>query len=59
MICAADLRTRQEEIQKDRIYDFIAGLDEVFDSIRSDLLRKISIPSIEECFNTIQREAQR
>jgi hypothetical protein len=59
MICAANLRTRQEEIQKDRIYDFLAGLDEVFDSIRSDLLRKKSVPSIEECFNTIRREAQR
>ncbi|XP_073265279.1 uncharacterized protein [Populus alba] len=59
MICAADLRTRQEEIQKDRIYDFLTGLDEVFDSIRSDLLRKKSVPSIEECFNTIRREAQR
>eukprot|EP00258_Populus_trichocarpa_P032842 XP_024448861.1 cysteine-rich receptor-like protein kinase 8 [Populus trichocarpa] len=33
MICDADLRTRQEEIQKDRIYDFLAGLDEVFDSL--------------------------
>ena len=38
MICDADLRTRQEEIQKDRIYDFLVGLDEVFDSVRSDLL---------------------
>jgi hypothetical protein len=37
-VCAADLRTRQEEIQKDWIYDFLAGLDEVFDSVRSDLL---------------------
>ncbi|KAL9401218.1 hypothetical protein Peur_005067 [Populus x canadensis] len=59
MICAADLRTRQEEIQKDRIYDFLAGLDEVFDSIRSDLLYKKSVPRIEKCFNTIRREAQR
>ncbi|KAB5516527.1 hypothetical protein DKX38_027175 [Salix brachista] len=59
MTCAADLRTRQEEIQKDRIYDFLAGLDDVFDPIRSDLLRTKSVPSIEECFNTIRREAQR
>jgi len=47
LICAADLRTRQEEIQKDWIYDFLAGLDEVFDSVRSDLLWKKSVPSIE------------
>jgi hypothetical protein len=59
MICAANLRTRQEEIQKDRIYDFLACLDEVFDSIHSDLLCKKYVPSIEECFNTIRREAQR
>jgi len=59
MMCSADLRTRQEEIKKDRIYDFLAGLDEVFDSVRNDLLRIKSIPSIEECFNTVRREAQR
>jgi hypothetical protein len=58
-MCSADLRTRQEEIKKDRIYDFLAGLDEVFDSVRNDLLRIKSIPSIEECFNTVRREAQR
>ena len=59
MICAADLRTSQEKIQKDQIYDFFAGLDEVFDLVRSYLLRKKYVPSIEECFNTIQQEAQR
>jgi len=58
-MCTADLRTRQEEIQKDRIYDFLAGLDEVFDLVRSDLLRTKSVPGIEECFNIVRREAQR
>ncbi|KAB5525212.1 hypothetical protein DKX38_022961 [Salix brachista] len=37
----------------------LIGLDDVFDPIRSDLLRTKSVPSIEECFNTIRREAQR
>ena len=59
MMCTADLRTRQEEIQKDRIYDFLAGLDEVFDPVRSDLLRMKSVPGIEECFTIVRREAQR
>jgi len=56
MMCTTDLRTRQEEIQKDRIYDFLAGLDEVFDPVRSDLLRMKSVPGIEECFNTVRQE---
>jgi len=34
------------------------GLDEVFDLVRSDLLRMKSVPRIEECFNTVRREAQ-
>ena len=53
MICAADLKTRREEIQKDRTYDFLAGLDEAFDPVRSDLLQLKPIPGIEECFNIV------
>ncbi|KAB5564435.1 hypothetical protein DKX38_004489 [Salix brachista] len=59
MICAADLKTRREEIQKDRTYDFLAGLDEGFDPVRGDLLRMKPIPGIEQCFNIVRREAQR
>ena len=57
MVCTKDLRVRQEEIQKDQIYDFLAGLDEIFDSIRSDILRMNPIPGIEECFNMVRKEA--
>ncbi|EEF50961.1 conserved hypothetical protein [Ricinus communis] len=59
MVCSTDLHVRQEEIQKDRIYNFLAALDQIFDSIRNDLLRMKPIPGIKECFNMVQREAQR
>ncbi|KAM1703262.1 hypothetical protein ACFXTN_026308 [Malus domestica] len=59
MVCAADLRTRKEEFSKDRVYDFLAGLDNGFDQVRSEILRIKPIPGIEKCFSLVQREAQR
>ncbi|XP_068331612.1 uncharacterized protein [Pyrus communis] len=51
MVCGADLKTRKEELAKDRVYDFLAGLDSGFDQVRSEILRMKPIPRIEECFN--------
>ncbi|XP_070660431.1 uncharacterized protein [Malus domestica] len=59
MVCAADLRTHTEELSKDRVYDFLAGLDNGFDQVRSEILRIKPILGIEECFNLVRREAQR
>ncbi|XP_068336401.1 uncharacterized protein [Pyrus communis] len=59
MVCGADLKTRKEELAKDRVYDFLAGLDGVFDQVRSEILRMKPIPGIEECFNLVRRESQR
>ncbi|XP_068339064.1 uncharacterized protein [Pyrus communis] len=59
MVCAVDLRTRKEELSKDRVYDFLAGLDNDFDQVRSEILRMKPIPGIEECFSLVRREAQR
>lgn len=59
MVCAADLKSRKEDLQKDRVYHFLAGLDDSLDAVQSMLIRLKLVPGIEECFNTIQREAQR
>ncbi|CAN6700860.1 unnamed protein product [Malus baccata var. baccata] len=59
MECAIDLKTLQEEIQLDRVYAFLAGLDDIFDKVRSDILRTQPLPSVEEVFSIVRREAQR
>ncbi|KAM1049413.1 hypothetical protein ACFX2C_028519 [Malus domestica] len=59
MVCAADLRTRKEELSKDRVYDFLARLDNGFDQVRNEILRIKPIPGIEKCFSLVRHEAQR
>ncbi|CAL2237877.1 unnamed protein product [Prunus armeniaca] len=58
MECAVDLKTLRDEIQIDRVYAFLAGLDDIFDKVRSDILRTQPLPSIEEVFSVVRREAQ-
>jgi hypothetical protein len=45
---------------KDRIYDFLAGLDDVFDMVHSDFLRTkpLPLPGLDEAFGYIRRETQ-
>ena len=59
-VCAQDIKIRQEEIMKDRIYDFLAGLDDVFDMVHSDFLRTkpLPLPGLDEAFGYIRRETQ-
>lgn len=40
MVCATDLKSREDDLQKDMVYDFLTGLDDSFDAVRSTLLRK-------------------
>ncbi|KAB2628036.1 hypothetical protein D8674_032831 [Pyrus ussuriensis x Pyrus communis] len=35
MVCAVDLKTLREEVQIDRVYAFLAGLDDVFDKVNN------------------------
>ncbi|CAN6548474.1 unnamed protein product [Malus baccata var. baccata] len=59
MECAIDLKTLRDEIQIDRVYAFLVGLDDVFDKVHSDILRTQPLPSVEEVFSVVRREAQR
>ncbi|KAB2595995.1 hypothetical protein D8674_031445 [Pyrus ussuriensis x Pyrus communis] len=56
-------KLRQEgqsvEIQIDRVYVFLAGLDDIFDKVRSEILCTQPLPSVEEVFSVVQRETQR
>ncbi|KAB2635094.1 hypothetical protein D8674_025628 [Pyrus ussuriensis x Pyrus communis] len=57
-VCAIDLKTLQEEIQLDCAYAFLTGLDDIFDKVRSDILRTQHLPSVVEVFFVVRREAQ-
>ncbi|XP_070668117.1 uncharacterized protein [Malus domestica] len=59
MECAMDLKTLQEEIQIDRVYAFLEGLDDIFHKVRSDILRTQPLPFVEEVFYVVWCEAQR
>lgn len=59
MECAHNLKTLQEEIQLDRVYVFLAGLDDIFEKVHSDVLRTQPLPSVEEAFFLVRYEAQR
>ncbi|KAB2600003.1 hypothetical protein D8674_010274 [Pyrus ussuriensis x Pyrus communis] len=59
MECAHNLKTLQEEIQLDWVYAFLAGLDDIFDKVCSDVLRIQPLPSVEEVFFVVKCEAQR
>ncbi|KAG5553672.1 hypothetical protein RHGRI_011535 [Rhododendron griersonianum] len=59
MVCPGDIKARQDEIVKDRIYDFLAGLDNVFDKVLSDFLQLKPLPGLEDSFACVRREAQR
>ncbi|CAL9018429.1 unnamed protein product [Prunus brigantina] len=59
MKCADDMKTFQAAVMADRVYDFLASLDDTYDKIRSDILRSDKVPSIENVFFMVYREAQR
>ncbi|CAL8999649.1 unnamed protein product [Prunus brigantina] len=59
MKCADDMKTFQAAVMADRVYDFLAGLDDTYDKVRSDILRSDKVPSIENVFFMVRQEAQR
>ncbi|KAI5340448.1 hypothetical protein L3X38_019722 [Prunus dulcis] len=59
MKCSDNVKIRQVEVQKDCIYDFLAGLDDEFDKIRRALLRLSPLPKFKESFTFVRKETQR
>lgn len=59
MVCATDLQTRREELSRDMVYDFLAGLDSSFDQVHSEILGIKPICGIEEYFSLVRHEEQR
>nr|CAD1834353.1 unnamed protein product [Ananas comosus var. bracteatus] len=54
-----DVKTYRQSIERLRVHIFLAGLDEAFDSIRREILRKDLVPNLEECYSLVRREEVR
>ncbi|GAV75402.1 LOW QUALITY PROTEIN: UBN2_3 domain-containing protein, partial [Cephalotus follicularis] len=52
----AELVTYQKDTEKERVYDFLAGLNSEYDQIRVQVLGKESFPTLREAYNLVQRE---
>ncbi|KAI4323956.1 hypothetical protein L6164_023527 [Bauhinia variegata] len=52
-----DVITYKKSIERLRVHIFLAGLDEEFDQVRGEILRKELVPGLEECHALIKREA--
>lgn len=56
MKCANDAVTLKTFIEKDQVYDFLAGLNFEFDQVKIRILGKEEIPSLEETISLIRAE---
>ncbi|CAL8102595.1 unnamed protein product [Prunus armeniaca] len=51
--------SKMAAVMANRVYDFLAGLDDTYDKVCSDILRSDKVQSIENVFFMVRREAQR
>ncbi|KAH9768480.1 Integrase catalytic domain-containing protein [Citrus sinensis] len=51
-----DVVIYRRSVERLRVHIFLAGLDEEFDQVRGEILRKEIIPDLEECYSLIRRE---
>ena len=54
-----DVEAYRKSLERLRVHIFLAGLDDCFKQVRGDILRKDSIPNLEECYAQIRHEANR
>ncbi|KAI4297595.1 hypothetical protein L6164_037480 [Bauhinia variegata] len=57
--CACDAATYKGKIEKERVFQFLAGLNKSLDDVRSRILSRIPLPSTREVFSEVRREASR
>ncbi|XP_026419684.1 uncharacterized protein LOC113315633 [Papaver somniferum] len=53
------IKIRKAEIDEERVYLFLAGLDDSYDSVRGEILRSTPLPGPEMVFSIVRREEQR
>ena len=56
MKCSKDTAILKNSIEKDRVYDFLAGLNPEFDQVRVQILGKEETPSLEKTISLIKVE---
>ena len=56
MKCAKDIQIYNSNIQEDRVYVFLDGLDDRLDKIRSDILQIKSFPTVEQAYVHVRRD---
>lgn len=59
MKCSDDVALVKSFVEKDKIYEFLAGLNRVFDLVRVQVLWKEDLPSLNEIIATIRGEESR
>ncbi|KAJ0103610.1 hypothetical protein Patl1_05363 [Pistacia atlantica] len=59
MKCSDDAAALKNFIEKDRIYDFLTGLNVEFDQVRVQVLGKEDLPSLNETISIINAEESR
>ena len=57
--CASDAAILKDYIEKDRVYDFLAGLNVEFDQVRVQILGKEEVQSLNETISLIRAEESR
>jgi len=50
------VKAYQDSFQRLQVHIFLAGLDEIFEQICGEILRKEPIPDFEECYALVRRE---
>ncbi|XP_061371297.1 uncharacterized protein LOC133313900 [Gastrolobium bilobum] len=59
MKCTADATALAKEVENERIFYFLAGLNSEYDPIRVQILGKETFPSLSAVFNTVRGEENR
>ncbi|XP_058227159.1 uncharacterized protein LOC131335697 [Rhododendron vialii] len=58
-VCAVDAAAWLKRLEKERVYDFLAGLDIEYDTIRVQVLGRIPFSSLGEAYAIVQQEESR
>ena len=56
MECSKDAIIYQEFLEKERLFDFLAGLNGEFDQVRVQILGRDPLPSLNEAFSIVRGE---
>ncbi|KAL5549794.1 hypothetical protein UlMin_005025 [Ulmus minor] len=59
MKCSSDVAALKKFIEKDRVYDFLAGLNTEFDQVRVQILGKEELPTLNETISIVRTEESR